>query len=227
MLASSGFLEILEHEIQYAALAFMALMYTLKLVWLFRLPAAKEGTPPQGDIGAGIRHSVAIIAMPWALMSYRKHPIRYVEFVIFHLAVALAITATFLVAEAQAAMGSQPLNTITLVIVGAGFLAGLARLVRRLASPVMRAISTPDDYFSIILLTSYLASAFICISQPNAIWSRYLFFGMTTFFLVYVPFSKISHYLLYPFIRYYLGKHLGRRGVYPKHIGSGRMPQEM
>jgi hypothetical protein len=30
-----------------------------------------------------------------------------------------------------------------------------------------------------------------------------------------VPFSKISHYLYYPFTRYYLGKTLGRRGVYP------------
>jgi hypothetical protein len=32
---------------------------------------------------------------------------------------------------------------------------------------------------------------------------------------VYVPFSKISHYLYYPFTRYYFGKSMGYRGVYP------------
>ena len=41
------------------------------------------------------------------------------------------------------------------------------------------------------------------------------FFVLTAFFLVYVPFSKISHYLYYPFTRYYLGKTMGYRGVYP------------
>jgi hypothetical protein len=30
-----------------------------------------------------------------------------------------------------------------------------------------------------------------------------------------VPFSKISHYLYYPFMRYYLGRTLGYRGVFP------------
>ena len=41
------------------------------------------------------------------------------------------------------------------------------------------------------------------------------YFFLTAFFLIYVPFSKISHYLYYPFTRYYLGKSLGRRGVFP------------
>jgi cytochrome d ubiquinol oxidase subunit I len=38
---------------------------------------------------------------------------------------------------------------------------------------------------------------------------------LTAFFLVYVPFSKISHYLYYPFTRYYFGKSMGHRGVFP------------
>jgi hypothetical protein len=38
---------------------------------------------------------------------------------------------------------------------------------------------------------------------------------LTAFFLVYVPFSKISHYLYYPFTRFYFGKTMGYRGVYP------------
>jgi hypothetical protein len=30
-----------------------------------------------------------------------------------------------------------------------------------------------------------------------------------------VPFSKISHYLYYPFTRYWLGRSLGHRGSMP------------
>jgi hypothetical protein len=45
------------------------------------------------------------------------------------------------------------------------------------------------------------------------------YFFLASFFLVYVPFSKISHYLYYPFTRYYLGKSLGHRGVFPIQRG--------
>jgi hypothetical protein len=38
---------------------------------------------------------------------------------------------------------------------------------------------------------------------------------LTSFFLLYVPFSKISHYLYYPFTRWWLGKALGHRGSFP------------
>ena len=45
----------------------------------------------------------------------------------------------------------------------------------------------------------------------------YLF--MTSFFLIYVPFSKISHYLYYPFTRWWIGKALGHRGSMPAARG--------
>ena len=42
-----------------------------------------------------------------------------------------------------------------------------------------------------------------------------VFLLYTSFFLIYVPFSKISHYLYYPFTRYWLGRSLGHRGSMP------------
>jgi hypothetical protein len=45
------------------------------------------------------------------------------------------------------------------------------------------------------------------------------FFLLTAFFLIYVPFSKIGHYLYYPITRYYLGRSLGYRGVFPIQRG--------
>ena len=78
----------------------------------------------------------------------------------------------------------------------------------------MRAISTPDDYFSLILLTVWFL--FATLSVPNnGGTTQIVYFILTAFFLVYVPFSKISHYLYYPFTRYYFGKSMGFRGTYP------------
>ena len=52
------------------------------------------------------------------------------------------------------------------------------------------------------------------------------YFFLTAFFLIYVPFSKISHYIYYPFARYYLGRTLGHRGSYPGMKPATQMGQQ-
>jgi nitrate reductase gamma subunit len=110
------------------------------------------------------------------------------------------------------------------IITGAACVVGLMRMVRRVGSRYMRAISSPDDYFSLALLAVWLFSATVAAPYgvyetheltTAGVWLRLTFFLMTAFFLIYVPFSKISHYLYYPFTRYYFGKTMGYRGVYP------------
>ena len=90
-------------------------------------------------------------------------------------------------------------------------------MIRRVSNIYVRAISSPDDYFSLLLLTVWFGFAFFAvpnrIDQGEAILLTY--FIMTAFFLMYVPFSKISHYLYYPFTRYWFGKSMGHRGTYP------------
>ena len=107
------------------------------------------------------------------------------------------------------------------LVIGAAFVVGIVRIIRRVGSPYMRAISSPDDYFSLVLLTVWFFSAVLAASNPDQTavgrWCLVSFFVLTAFFLVYVPFSKISHYLYYPFTRYYLGRTMGYRGVYPSH----------
>ncbi len=215
------FVELLKDEVQLTALSFMGLMYAIKIWLLMRKNLIVDRTPNRGNPSAGMRYSLATIAMPWQMESYRKSPLRYVEFATFHIGIAIAISATFIIPYRPQVMLSPPVMIVSQVIIAFAFVAGMSRLVRRVASPAMRAISTPDDYFSIALLNIYLLSALAAI--PNSAvdhWTIVVFFGLTAFFLVYVPFSKISHYVLWPFSRYYIGKHFGKRGVYPKHPGS-------
>ncbi|NOZ02939.1 MAG: hypothetical protein GXP54_13780 [Deltaproteobacteria bacterium] len=215
-------LHFAEHTLQEATLVIMAIVYTSRLVWLFR--RFKAGKERQGPTGApnttprkGFLYSWAIIGMPWVMESSRTKPIMYGTFVIFHLGVVLAIAESFIIPYGASMLAANPwLATLIQVSTGAACAVGVFRIIRRVSDSNMRAISSPDDYFSLVLLTVWFA--FASLSAPNQgvpEWVLLTYFWMTAFFLLYVPFSKISHYLYYPITRYYLGKSLGNRGVYP------------
>jgi nitrate reductase gamma subunit len=215
----SAFLRLLENEVQIAALAFLTLVYILRLVWLFRFRSAPEKTYAAGNAGKGIALSMLNVAMPWAMESTRKKPFFYVQFVIFHIGVTLAIAATFIIPY------WPRLFTITPVVVGfqialaAAFAVGLLRLYRRLTTPALRLISTVDDYLSLVLMILFFLAGVFAV--PNRVdtgeWALISFFALTAFFLIYVPFSKICHYLYYPFTRFFFGRMQGHRGVVAKH----------
>jgi nitrate reductase gamma subunit len=155
--------------------------------------------------------------MPWEMESTRKKFFLYVQFAVFHIGVTAAIGLSFVIPYAPGLLDSQVLVLVLQVVIGAACLVGVMRIIRRIGNKYMRAISSPDDYFSLLLLTVWFASAFLAVPNSTAAgeWHLLTYFLLTAFFLVYVPFSKISHYLYYPFTRYYLGKTMGRRGVYP------------
>jgi len=229
----SEFLHFSEHRLQELALGFMALVYTIRIVWFLRFKAAGERQAKTGPPGTsrtkGVLYSWVNIAMPWAMESTRKRIFLYLQFVVFHLGVAAAIILSFIIPYGRGLLESELLMRAFQGITGAACAVGVIRMIRRVGSPYMRAISSPDDYFSLALLTVWLGSAVLAapygvLEDPSktayAEGLRLTFFLLTAFFLIYVPFSKISHYLYYPFTRYYLGKTLGHRGVYPLRRGS-------
>lgn len=162
--------------------------------------------------------------MPWAMESSRTKPFFYAQFVAFHMGVTAAILLLFIIPWWPGLLETQVGVLALRIPIGAAFLVGLGRMVRRFGDKYMRAISSPDDYFSLILLTVWFFFSFLAVpnSTANGEWHLIGYFLLASFFLVYVPFSKISHYLYYPFTRYYIGKSLGHRGVFPLLRGSAR-----
>lgn len=213
----SPLLHLLENQIQIVALFFLVTVYAFRILWIVRLEPTRERTQPAGSKREGIAYSLLNISMPRSMEALRKKPGFYIQFVIFHFGVAAAIAATFIIPYRPELFQTKAVVLVFQIIIGAAFVVGLVRLRRRLRNPAVRLISTPDDYFSLILMILYFAAAVLAVPSrfPAAEWPLILFFGLTAFFLVYVPFSKISHYLYYPFARYVLGKTLGHRGVYP------------
>jgi nitrate reductase gamma subunit len=156
--------------------------------------------------------------------SSRKSPFFYAQFVAFHLGVTAAILLLFIIPLTPEVLESPTVVLTFRIPIGAAFLVGLGRIARRFGDRYMRALSSPDDYFSLILLTVWFFFAFLAVpnSTANGEWHLLGYSYLATFFLVYVPFSKISHYLYYPFTRYYIGKSLGYRGVFPIQGGTAQ-----
>jgi hypothetical protein len=209
------------YRLQEVALLFLAGIYFVRLIWLHRRfqatgdrqpRAARPGTGPV----KGAIYSMGVLSRPWHLESARNHPFLYTQFILFHLGVAAAIALSIILPYAPGWLAWPPLRWTLGVFIGMGFAASLLRLYRRVADPAIRAMNTFDDYFSIGLLAIWLFLAFWVagiFAADAAV--KDTFFILTAFFLFYVPFSKISHYIYYPLSRYLLGRTLGWRGVYP------------
>jgi hypothetical protein len=223
---TSPLLHFAEDTLQIAALSFMAVVYALKVWWIFRYPAARDRQARTGhghtNPRKGALYSLGAVALPWTVLSTRQHPFFWVQFAIFHAAVAVSIAMSFLIPYAPEMIASAAAVLVLQILFAAAFAIGVGRLIRRLANPYLRAMSSPDDYFSLALLVVWFA--FSVLAAPNdrarSEWPLLGYFFLTAFFLVYVPFSKISHYLYYPFARWYLGRTLGYRGVYPIERGA-------
>ncbi|MBT8398426.1 MAG: hypothetical protein HKO65_04845 [Gemmatimonadetes bacterium] len=211
------------HTLHWYALAFMGVVYILRVTWFVRRfkaggeRQAATGIPGMTTPSKGVVYSLGNIVMPWAMESSRKNPLFYVQFVAFHLGVTSAILLLFIIPLAPGILENQAVVWTLQALIGASFLVGMGRILRRFGNKHMRAISSPDDYFSLILLTAWFFFAFLAVpnSTANGEWHLLGYFFLASFFLFYVPFSKISHYLYYPFTRYYIGKSLGHRGVFP------------
>ena len=223
----SELLHFSEHRLQEVSLVIMACVYSLRIAWLLHFKAGRDRQAPTGAFrnteAKGILYSWMNIAMPWGMESTRTQAFLYVQFVIFHLGVVASIGLSFIIPYTPQLLESRILTSALQLIIAAAFAVSILRIYRRISSKVLRAISTPDDYFSLVLLTFWFLFALLAVpNRPQEGETILLiFFFLTAFFLIYVPFSKISHYLYYPFTRYYFGKTMGHRGVYPLH----RVPQ--
>lgn len=203
-------LEHLTHEI---GTAILALLYVLRLIVLFRRRLAKDlASNPKGDILRGVVDAFVTIVMPWKMESTRKHWMRYVEFVVFHTGVFINIVISFVIAYAPRVL-TAPVRSVVLVFLAAALVAGGARLYRRVHRPDMRVISSPDDYIAMAMVLLFLLTGVLALLgwQPGIV----AYFIIAAFFLVYEPFSKIRHYIYYPFARYFYGAAFGKRGVLP------------
>ena len=206
----SHWLAILENEVQLAALGFMATVYLVRLAWLLRFGIAKDLSQPKADPLPGVAWAFATIFQPWAMESTRKRWWQWLEFAVFHVAVAAMIAVSFIIPYAPHWLTPPVVRGLILTQVG-GLVTGAIRLSRRFVVPEVRAVSSLEDY---------VALGWVWVLFVTCIWTLMgslvgtaLYFALVALIIVYVPFSKISHYLYFPFVRLFFGLYVGRRDL--------------
>ena len=107
-----------------------------------------------------------------------------------------------------------PVAWRTLLALGAalGALLGLAGFITRFAEHNLKALSTPDDYTAVLVVSLFQASAGLWLVFAPALP---LFYLVSAVMLVYAPFSKIRHCIYYAYSRLFFGKFVGSRAVLP------------
>lgn len=203
-------LELLENEVQLVALGFMASVYLVRLVWLLRFGIAKDLSQPRAHPAPGVVWAFTTLFQPWAMESTRQRWWQWLEFAVFHVAVAAMIAVSFVIPYAPHWLTPSVTWGLMFTQVG-GLVTGAVRLYRRFAVPEARAVSSLEDY--VALGWAWVLFATCLCTLMGSLVGTALYFALVALIIVYVPFSKISHYLYFPFARLFFGLYMGRRGL--------------
>lgn len=171
-----------------------------------------------GPGAKGAIRSVVYWLIPFRTRSWRVKPVMALMFFVFHL--GLVITPIFLLAHAiliQESWGlawpSLPGGLADLMILGV-LVAGGMILLRRLLLPEVRFMSTFQDFFVWAIAVAPFLTGFIAARQVE-----YYQFWLTVhilcgeLMLVAIPFTKLSHFVLFFCSRAQVGMDFGiKRG---------------
>jgi hypothetical protein len=102
--------------------------------------------------------------------------------------------------------------SVSAILLSISSLCGLALLVKRIVTPAMRYFSNPDDYFSNIITSGFIALTAATLTNGSAQPALFIYAGLL---LLYIPVGKLRHAIYFPLARVYLGLFYGRRGVWP------------
>lgn len=145
---------------------------------------------------------------PWAKQSARIHWLAYVRGILFHVCIFTA--AAFLVATPWLALMPALLRLVLFFVFIAGAVLMLIGIVMRLREPTLKLLSTPDDYFALVLTALFLATAAMAAISNMLLPVFWCISGLT---LAYAPLGKLRHFIYFFYARFFLGSVFGRRGV--------------
>ncbi len=167
----------------------------------------------RGDAPAAVLYSLTGAMMPWRKETASRHIISYALGIDLHIGVLLGFVWVVLLFFGVRLPAVLETASIAMLLLGA--LSGLMLLVKRAATPAMRYLSNPDDYFSNAAVTAFLIIAAAALLSDSMKPVLLLYAGLL---FLYIPAGKLRHAIYFGLARIYLGLFYGRRGVWP----SGR-----
>lgn len=192
------------------ALIFSVFAFGRRLRAFSQLPRPVDRAVPKGNLKSGVLYAYTLGMAPWSKESTRRHAIAYLRGVAFHTGIFLGL----LILVASPWLGGVPqIGRIILgICTAAGTLFGFAGLLARFVEPNLKALSTGDDYFAVLVVSLFLASEALWLFVPQALVFFYL---VSAAMLVYAPLGKIRHCFYFAYSRLFYGRFIGSRAVLP------------
>jgi len=208
---------------QIALLIFIAGM-VYRLAQVLVLGFEKDHVKSKGSKAGGVvmtflKSIIIWPFIPWVKNTFKKNPVIYLAGGLFHLGLFVVLilgTAHMLVWKSLLGFGWPTLPLPIVDWMAAVTIAAMVVLfINRLINPVLKLITGPSEWAN-------LAIVFIPMITGYAL-THHLFFKYEVLYsihmlsvdllLIWIPFSRISHFVFYFFSRVIHGEEFGKRGV--------------
>jgi nitrate reductase gamma subunit len=183
----------------------------IRLVQAIR-PGWKHHSTQSKNVAAGIGLSFlsglfVLPFIPWVKGTFRRTPIMFVAGGLFHLGLlcVMLFSNTHMLAWKSVLGFGWPVlpKAIIPYLSATGIIAMLVLFINRLEDPVLRLISGPAEWLNWLFVFLPMATGFILARKfmPDYYMSFSIHLLLVDFLLVWIPFSRISHFMFYFFSR--------------------------
>lgn len=208
----------------YVALLIFIAGMVYRLVNVIGLGWNKDRVPVKGSKAGGVIMSFlkGILIwpfIPWVKNTFNRSPLIYVGGGLFHLGLFAVIflgTPHMLVWKSLLGIGwwTLPLPIVDW-LAAVAIIAMLILLVNRIVNPVLKLISGPAEYVAWLLVFLPMVTGYMMTHHMFFPYDELFSFHMISVdvLLIWIPFSRISHFIFYFFARTIHGQEFGKRGV--------------
>jgi nitrate reductase gamma subunit len=187
---------------------------------------SRDRVPARGSrvVGVVISYLKGILILPfvpWVKNTFSHNAVTYLAGGLFHLGLFVVIifgTPHMLVWKSLLGFGwpTLPLPVTDWLSAGA-IVALIALAINRWVNPVLRLISGPAEWLNWLVVFLAMVTGYI---MTHHLWFRYeVLFSLhmitVNILLIWIPFSRISHFMFYFFSRTIHGVEYGKRAVTP------------
>ena len=204
----------------FVAGMFYRLMRVLMLGW-GNDRIKNKGSKAAGVVKTYLKGILVWPFIPWVKRTFDRNPVIYLAGGLFHLAlftVLLLGTAHMLVWKSLLGFGwpTLPLPIVDW-LAAVGIVAMIGLLIHRIINPVMRLITGPAEWANwgvvfVPMVTGYIMTHHLFF-RYEVLFSLHML--AVDLLLIWIPFSRIGHFMFYFFSRSIHGAEFGRRAVNP------------
>jgi hypothetical protein len=223
---TQSMLEFARGPLFYGALLFFIAGMIYRLVTVVGLGWTKDLAKPRGSKGAGViksflRGAVIFPFFPREKESYARNPVIYLAGGLFHLSLFVVIilgAAHMLVWKSLLGFGwpTLPLPIVDWMA-AVGIIAMIALIVNRMVHPVMKLLTGVAEVLNWLLvflpmITGYMLTHHMFLPYENLFIMHMMSINIL---LIWIPLSRISHFMFYFLSRTIHGVEWGKRNVMP------------